>query len=461
MSDKEKKGTSKFQFSTGTDLSNEEVLEKVSHKKEEKVQEEKKSRRSTPEKEKVDEKKDVKVSYEGKTYSLKKEENTLEEYVLEDEEGEKEEEEEKSNTSPIRVSDVVHAYDENDLVVDKKIRKIHFSFQARVTVLSICIIALFVSASVLIITTLSSNEVREIKYVEDSSVHHKVCLTSNDPYNVQCLEEGTMYSSNTASNIPIEFHYEAKFKEAIDYDLSYYVVLSHRIYDASNESNISYEDENLIVEKTNIRKNQNPASVDVNAEIDYLKYQKFVTEYQTKYSMNTKSVVDVILYVDDGVETRNVAQVQIPLGVENFNISKKSVHDVSQIYTLEVKEWTNRNTLYIVTGSIFILVSLFLMFRLTRLSLLTLNKRTKYQQRLMNILNGYDRLIVIARDGYESTEEKKILKVASFEELLDARSILNKPIIFSKINSIKSEFIVEDEEIIYKYILKEADIEDK
>ena len=32
--------------------------------------------------------------------------------------------------------------------------------------------------------------------------------------------------------------------------------------------------------------------------------------------------------------------------------------------------------------------------------------------------------------------------------------------IFSKVNNVKSEFIVEDDNILYKYVLKEADFTD-
>ena len=44
-----------------------------------------------------------------------------------------------------------------------------------------------------------------------------------------------------------------------------------------------------------------------------------------------------------------------------------------------------------------------------------------------------------------------------FKELLDVHSNLQKPIIYSKINSVKSEFIIDNGKIIYKFIMKEAD----
>lgn len=66
-----------------------------------------------------------------------------------------------------------------------------------------------------------------------------------------------------------------------------------------------------------------------------------------------------------------------------------------------------------------------------------------------------------ARDEYIPDNSKRIVKVDSFKELIDARSSVRKPIIYVKINNSKSEFYVEDSEIIYKYTLKEADFDYK
>ena len=83
--------------------------------------------------------------------------------------------------------------------------------------------------------------------------------------------------------------------------------------------------------------------------------------------------------------------------------------------------------------------------------------KSKYEVELKKILKEYDDYIVLTKEGLEIDENKTILKVSSFKELLDARNTLNKPIIYTKINSVKSEFVVEDESVIYKYIMKEAD----
>ena len=67
---------------------------------------------------------------------------------------------------------------------------------------------------------------------------------------------------------------------------------------------------------------------------------------------------------------------------------------------------------------------------------------------LKNLSHGVT--VLEARGGYTSNTTKEVVKVTKFEELLDAREMLKKPIIFSKVNNIKSEFIVEDDNKLYK-----------
>ena len=81
-----------------------------------------------------------------------------------------------------------------------------------------------------------------------------------------------------------------------------------------------------------------------------------------------------------------------------------------------------------------------------------------YEKTLNKILKDYDKDIVTAKDGYAVETYKRIIKVAEFSELLDARHLLNKPIIYSKINSVKSEFVVEDDAKAFKYVLKDSDL---
>ena len=54
-------------------------------------------------------------------------------------------------------------------------------------------------------------------------------------------------------------------------------------------------------------------------------------------------------------------------------------------------------------------------------------------------------------------ENKTVVKVTKFKELLDAKTVLDKPIVYVRVNDIKSKFIVEDVDSIYEYTIKDLD----
>ena len=333
------------------------------------------------------------------------------------------------------------------------INRLYVGFQTRVGLLVTGILILFGLACFMIISTLQKYEVRKIDYSETSGIHYEVC--SN---NSKCVKENEMYFADNTSTMHVDYHYEAKFAEKIEYDLSYYVVINHKIFDRFDSNKISYEQEDTIIEKKNIHSTDNVAKIDVNVDVDYQKYRSFVADYKQKYSDASSSTISVIMYVDDGSTTRNVGEAVIPLVKDQFHIKVNDVKNSPQVYNLESSSWTQSSIISIIIGCILVLLSLFLLFHLTKLVMTLAGKKSKYQDYLMFILNEYDRLIVNATEDFEISMNKKLIKVYTFEELLDIRSVLNKPIIYSKINNVKSEFVVEDEEVVYKYVLKEADM---
>ena len=176
------------------------------------------------------------------------------------------------------------------------------------------------------------------------------------------------------------------------------------------------------------------------------------------YNAKLSSIVDLILYLDEETETRKIASVNVPLAVTSYGINKEEIEKESDV-SIDNNVWTDSNSYYIMIGTLLILVSLFLLIRVTRLVIKGTAKKSKYQKELSNILREYDRFIVIARDGFIPASEKRVVKVDSFKEIMDAREALNKPIIYSRVNDIKSEFIVEDIEIVYKFTIKESDFD--
>lgn len=336
--------------------------------------------------------------------------------------------------------------------------KVYFSFQLRVALLFGCIVVLLGSASVLILKTVLVEESKKVGYEESTLVDYSACLSTNDPYKTKCLDSNQKYNSSNIKNIKTTFTYKANFDEAVSHSLSYHVVLVNRIYDKFDSKNIVYENEDVIVDKTIEDINSKNAKFDIDVDIDYKTYNDFSVNYIKKYSTNSEASLDAVLYITDGEDTRKVASINIPLNKNEFKITSSLINKERHNATIILRNWTDKDTRSIIIGAVFVLIAIVLMIRFTKLIMGSLTKKSAYEIKLHEILNEYDRLIVVARDGYESDTIMKIVKVGSFEELLDARNILNKPIIYSKINNVKSEFIVEDDNKIYKYVMKEADI---
>ena len=337
-------------------------------------------------------------------------------------------------------------------------KKLHFSFEARVTIMVVCILLLFLGACLLIIETIRSGKNEVVYYDEVSNTSYSVCLFPNETYHQECLEEDMEYLSELTNTIGVYFQYNVKLSTDISYDLAYHISAITKIYDASDSSKVLYRTEEILVDKTNFDNVDSQISIDTDVTLDYQNYNRIVRDYQARYALNSAAEVEAILYLDEATETRKIASIIIPLGQDTYHIQKDIITNKNQKVEIDGDFWNRYNTTCAIIASILILISLFLLYQTARLVLKVTTNHNKYQQKLSQILRDYDRIIVIARNGYESNVERQVVKVESFEELLDAQETLQKPIIYSRINDVKSEFIVEDEETLYKYVLKESNL---
>ena len=209
------------------------------------------------------------------------------------------------------------------------------------------------------------------------------------------------------------------------------------------------------INKNNYTNIGNKVNINETVEIDYTKYINKIRPYLTQGDTESYGEIQLSLFLKDEEDAREVSSLVIPLTGKSFHISKNIISNENQIIEVSSNKWNDSNINDAVIASILIVFCLIIVYRCARLVILVTSNRSFYQKTLQNILSEYDRLIVVARDGYTSNEDKEIIKLDSFDELLKIRDIIQKPIIFSRINNIKSDFIVEDNEKLYKYTLKE------
>ncbi len=322
----------------------------------------------------------------------------------------------------------------------------HFSFEERIIASVIVILILFVGACFLGLKVINHTTVTRVNYVENSDFTYQVCLK-----NKTCLPENSLYNSSDINIIKLSFRYDAKYEKRVKYNNDYRVLAIISAVDEESEK-VLYQKSINLVEKTTVSGKKDKYSINEIVTINYDKYKELLNEYG-----NAQKDVEVVFYLEEGNESRNVSSIVIPLSKDTFELNKHTtVNEVRKAKEV-VNVWDTYSLVYGLATSFLTIISLILVYKTTSLVLKVTNNKSDYEEALDNILKEYNNIIIVAQDGYESIIEREIIKISEFEELVKIRDRIGKPIIFSKINNVKSEFIVEDENVIYKYVIKEAD----
>ena len=329
--------------------------------------------------------------------------------------------------------------------------KIYISFETRLLTMISLIFILFLGTCYFILKTINYGQNESIKYNESTDIYYEVCQNNQS----ECLDEGLIYNSSNISKINTSFDYIVEYSKKIESNISYYITAKTRVYDRNEIDKLLFKEEETLINKDNYKSIEKKLKINETIEIDYTKYLNKIIPYITTGNTQSYGEIQLSLFLKDEEETREVSSLVIPLVGNRFHISKNIISNENQIIEITPNEWNDNNIKYALIASILIVLCLILVYRCARLIILVTTNRSNYQKKLHSILREYDRLIVIARDGYKANKEKEIIKLESFEELLKTRELIQKPIIYSKINDIKSDFIVEDEEKIYKFTLKE------
>lgn len=349
--------------------------------------------------------------------------------------------------------------DDHDINSTQLNKKLYFSFETRIIIMLSVVLLLVLFSILFVFKTIKFDSTETLNYNEKSTVSYSVCLKNASNSGQSCLDEGLQYDPSLVQKITTKFQYEALFTDSVNYHVDYHVVGLIKIFDSTDNTKVLYKNEELLLEKNTLTDNSDTIELNADVNLDYVKYQKTVQDYIAHNNViGANATLEVILFLDEPDEARKISSVTIPVNAQPFQVGKFNISNYNQSIEIASNRWNQYTISYAVVATVFFVIALILIYRVTRLVIKVANNRSEYQEKLSQILREYDRIIVVARDGYESNVSKQVVKLNSFDDLLDARDALEKPIIYSKVNSIKSEFIVEDEDKLYKYVLKEADL---
>ena len=357
-----------------------------------------------------------------------------------------------TKTSYNNLKGEVVAYEGSNKVVLKK--RLYISFKMRVIFLVVSILFLFLVSLISFIVVFNASKHYKVNYSETSKINYLICDN-----NSSCLDKDKSknFLATNCSYIDTNFIYNVDVSDSISFDFGYYIESEHIITDENDSDIVFYRKKEKLFANKILKGTDYNININERFKIDFKKYYNNVQDYIVNNHVNVDSNLVISLYLTDNGETTKISSMNVNLVDKNIKPKIKTTNNLNQKVTVEKDAWTDTNRILVVVCVGCGLIVLFLITRLSNLLLKSFYRKDKYNKEVNKILRTYDDDIVIARNGYISLENKRVIKVSTFKELLDAKNILNKPIIYVRVNDIKSKFIVEDVECIYEYTIKDLD----
>ncbi len=293
---------------------------------------------------------------------------------------------------------------------------------------------------------------------EKSGVNYQVCLNENEYYSNTCAEEEKEYVSAITNIIRADFKYDAVYQEKENRNAQYYIKSKLLIKTINEPEKELLSKETKLTDIKEINENSNVISVVETVDIPFQQYNDYAQKYKNDYSLLSNCQVIVSLIMINNNLEKEISSITIPLTKTTYNISKYELKEQEQEYFIESSK--TEKAIFLGLVAVAAAVCIFTGAKLVKFLLATRVKESKYDKKLKQILSTYDRVIITLNDNNRILQENEIYTVNSFLELLDVRDTIDKPILYHKVNNVKTEFYVQDTNKVYKYTMKEADFEE-
>ena len=350
---------------------------------------------------------------------------------------------------------------------EKKSGNFYLSFNVRFlvnTCLLIVALGLFIF-SLFMSFTRTKEEV--ISYSVKSNIDYKVYLKQNEFYETPYLEKGMVYVSSLIDKIIVDYNYKFNISKKSNIDFDYKVIARLVIANKSN-SNVFFDKEYVLDElATDEMIDETYHSIDKESTIDYIYYNSLANKFRSKYAVDTTSYLEVYLLVNEKnsesnefkLDNNSKAILTIPLSMQEINISLKEADIDENHQVIEGSKIIVKNIGNVIISAVLLVLLIILLVKFINKVKLLITKKSAYDNYINKLLRGYDRIIVNIKTA-PSFKNNNLIKVESFEELIDVRDNYKSPINYYVITEHqKSEFFVINNNDVYVYTVKAVDLD--
>lgn len=309
-------------------------------------------------------------------------------------------------------------------------------------------------------------KISKMHYEEKSNLDYRVYLKENEFYETPYLPKDKKYISALIKYIDSDFSYTFSSAEDLDINYTYYIDADLKIDDVSGEN--IYEKKYNILDKKQASSTTNSFNINENVKIDYDKYNVFAKQFVRQYGINAKASLEVSLFVDvvgkhedftKNITDKGVIKLNIPLleDLNNIEMDYNLVNNNDAI--LEYSSTKIKNmVLFVITILLMLLdigITIFVIVKILK----ERDASTLYEIKLNKIKKEYDRYLsetVLTQkiEDLYKTKSLRIILIKNFEDLLDIRDNLKKPILFNEeIPGVETIFYIISDNIVYLYVM--------
>lgn len=345
----------------------------------------------------------------------------------------------------------------------KRKQKLRKSLRTFYIILAISIIA-FCSATIFNKTskkeTYDKKEVL-LSYTNKLNTSYDVSLKDNDFMDEKTLPMGKTYVTNLIDkiNMKFKFSYDASKYTKLTYSYSIVGVLNGA-YAKNGIPQKVWEKEYVLLEKTENKTSNGKVTIQEEIPIDVNKYNEEIYNFEQTLGMAITANLSVRLKVnidgkvgDTDIKDEYVSDIQIELGEQTTQITGKLQDETGDtLYSVSTSNKNNR-VLIIINVIAIIASCIWLKYILTNTTNMN-TIRNNYKLELNRILKTCEDKIVKLSQAVD-LEDKEIIEVNDFGELIKLSEELFKPILYWYSNDTEeAEFFVITNSVIYKYVLR-------
>ena len=333
---------------------------------------------------------------------------------------------------------------------------------------SITFLVLIIAGTILLNKSLNFNSEKVTKYNEKSNLDYKVYLLKNDFYEQPYLGKDMLYVASLIDNVTIDFDYNFQSEENEDIDFTYNITATLSISNAQNTKSYFVKTYKLTEDKKINMVNANIQNIHEQIKIDYPYYNSLANSFKNQYGLDTESKLTVYMIVNKKntensnfvMDNDSIMNIAIPLSERAVDISLdyKEINETRNI--VEKQSIAVKNIVMIAVSAVMIIIALVMLVKAMRNFNKLLRKKSAYDKYVGKILKEYDRLIA-ETTTLMSFDDKEIIKINKFTELLDIHDNLQKPIMYYSVVEHEScYFYINNDNVIYMLAIKKEDLEE-